>query len=246
MILYYSSTGNSYHVAQEIARQHLGELINMAKPGDRQRYVLADGETLFIVTFNCFWGVSKLVRDFFRLHQFSNVQTIVAVITCGGYLGAGDHALQRILKAKNLPQAAVYDLIMVTNYVVFHEVPEPDAQKQALTAADSRLQQILSGQAKPYCSSAPVRILGIFVHGLYAIFRRTKAFSVSGACIGCGKCVRDCPVQAMEIFQGKVRWRKKSCDHCLKCLHSCPTLAINYGRYGRSTLGKRRYRYPGP
>ena len=57
MILYYSSTGNSYHVALEVQKKYPGELIDMAKTKTEEPFVLVEGEPLFIVTFNCFWGV---------------------------------------------------------------------------------------------------------------------------------------------------------------------------------------------
>lgn len=241
MILYYSSTGNSYHVAREIHKRYPGRIIDMAKPEGKEPYVLADDEILFIVTFNCFWGVSELVKEFFKKRHFSNVKKIVAIITCGGYLGSGDYFLNRILRANNLPQAKVYDLVMVTNYVVLHEVPEPSVQKQLLATAENRLHQILSANAKPYRSSLLTRLVGTIVHALYSVFRCTKPFTVSEACVACGKCARDCPVQAIELFQGHPVWQKRKCDHCLKCLHNCPVAAINYGRL---TLGKKRYKYP--
>ncbi len=241
MIIYYSSTGNSHHVAREINKRYPGKMIDMAKAKENEPYVLADGETLFIVTFNCFWGVSDLVKDFFKQHRFSNVEKIVAIITCGGYFGAGDHHLNRILRANDLPEAEVYDLVMVTNYLVLHDVPEPEEEKRLLASAEDRLQQILDGKTKPYRSSFFTRFLGLFVHALYSAFRHTKPFTVGEPCIACGKCARDCPVQAIELVAGRPTWQKSKCDHCLKCLHNCPTSAINYGH---STLGKERYRYP--
>lgn len=54
MILYYSSTGNSHHIAKEISKSHPGRLADMAKAGKGDSYRLEDGETLFIVTYNCF------------------------------------------------------------------------------------------------------------------------------------------------------------------------------------------------
>ncbi len=242
MILYYSSTGNSHHAARVIAKHQPGEMIDMAKTDAGERYVLADGETLFIVTYNCFWGVSKLVEDYFKTHHFTNVKKIVAIITCGGYLGAGDYYLNRMLQTNNLPKAEVYELVMVTNYLVFHEIPELDVQKQLLATADNRLYKILAGQAKPYRSSLFTRIWGKIVHAFYSRFRYTKPFTVSDACIGCGQCARNCPVQAIELVQGRPVWQKSKCDHCLKCLHNCPAAAIDYGS---RTRGKRRYKYSG-
>ena len=242
MILYYSSTGNSYHVALEIYKKYPGELIDMAKIKTEEPFVLADGEPLFIVTFNCFWGVSEFVEDFFRRHQFVNVKRILAILTCGAYLGSGDAHLNRILRSNGLPEAEVYDLPMVTNYVILHELPPFEEQQECLNEADRRLKLILDGSVSPYRSSFRTRLFGKLVHPLYFIFRHTKLFKVNESCIACGKCVRDCPVKAIEMVNNRPVWQKKTCDHCLKCLHHCPVVAINYGHF---TLNKKRYHYPG-
>jgi Na+-translocating ferredoxin:NAD+ oxidoreductase RNF subunit RnfB len=46
------------------------------------------------------------------------------------------------------------------------------------------------------------------------------------ACIACGKCVRECPVDAIEIndFLAKIDYEK--CINCGKCIEVCPTNAI--------------------
>ncbi len=48
----------------------------------------------------------------------------------------------------------------------------------------------------------------------------------STACIACGKCVRECPVDAIEInhFLAKIDYDK--CINCGKCIKVCPTDAI--------------------
>ena len=60
--------------------------------------------------------------------------------------------------------------------------------------------------------------------------RRTAHFHVEDSCIGCGLCVKKCPVQAIEMQASKHVWVKDKCVMCLGCLHRCPKFAIQYGR----------------
>ena len=69
-----------------------------------------------------------------------------------------------------------------------------------------------------------------------------KNLHVEDDCIGCGLCARKCPVQAIEIRDGKPVWVKEQCALCLRCLHLCPKFAIQYGN-GR-TRKHGQYRNP--
>ena len=59
--------------------------------------------------------------------------------------------------------------------------------------------------------------------------RCTSHLRVEAGCIGCGLCERSCPVQEIEIRNGKPVWVKEKCVMCLGCLHRCPKFAIQYG-----------------
>ena len=63
-------------------------------------------------------------------------------------------------------------------------------------------------------------------------------FWTSNKCIGCGQCIRLCPVNNIELKQGKVLWNHE-CLQCFRCIHSCPKEVIEYGK---CTVGKERYK----
>ena len=48
-------------------------------------------------------------------------------------------------------------------------------------------------------------------------------------CIGCGKCSRICPAEAIEMKDEHPVWIKETCFMCFGCLRLCPTAAIRYG-----------------
>lgn len=45
------------------------------------------------------------------------------------------------------------------------------------------------------------------------------------ACIHCGACVETCPVQALQMVDGKVVWDKERCVDCDTCIKTCTHLA---------------------
>lgn len=51
-------------------------------------------------------------------------------------------------------------------------------------------------------------------------------------CINCGKCVKTCPVNALEFINKKVIWNKDTCVDCDQCIRTCEHLStpkvINY------------------
>ena len=41
-------------------------------------------------------------------------------------------------------------------------------------------------------------------------------------CVGCGFCVRDCPVEGVRIVGKKARIDPLRCTHCHRCTRDCP------------------------
>lgn len=73
-------------------------------------------------------------------------------------------------------------------------------------------------------------ILSRIYYKTYEIQRKTKYFTLEDSCNGCGICVKQCPIKAIEIRKGKAVWIKDKCVMCLGCLHHCPRFSIQYGK----------------
>ena len=58
-------------------------------------------------------------------------------------------------------------------------------------------------------------------------------------CIGCGACVKTCPVNACEIENGKYARAEATCNSCGRCVRACSVGALAYEHGYRVTLGGR-------
>ena len=57
-----------------------------------------------------------------------------------------------------------------------------------------------------------------------------------GACIGCRKCVKTCPYDAISMINGVAVIDYQKCTNCEKCIPVCPTTAIHKVRPGVPTV----------
>jgi len=53
------------------------------------------------------------------------------------------------------------------------------------------------------------------------------AHKISDACVNCGSCVGDCPVEAISEKDGTYVIDAATCTDCGACVGSCPTDAIS-------------------
>ena len=53
-----------------------------------------------------------------------------------------------------------------------------------------------------------------------------ELFYTPHLCIGCGRCVDECPCGAQAMIDGRHAFDRSRCNVCLKCVDKCPTRAL--------------------
>jgi len=250
VIYYFTGTGNSLAAAKKIAAG-LGdcELVPIASLADTTGDIVPSAGRVGIVCPVYDMGLPVIVAEFAGRLGLAGTRYVFGVVTMGGAGISALHQLNRIIKKKNHRRLdAGFAVKMPGNFPPVHRPPEGKGREAILAGADGQLKEIAARIKK--CE--PVRLgfsplSSLMYLVTYRFFSRAahtgdKDFSVSDACTSCGTCAKVCPVNNIEMVQGRPAWQHH-CEFCCACLHFCPTEAIDLHSM-RGTKGRGRYRHP--
>lgn len=232
MIYYFSGTGNSKWVAEELARRTGDEVQSIAalqKDGSVSVYANC-GSRIGVVFPIYAWGAPLIVERFCKSLTMMEGVYAYAVCTCGDEAGL---ALKRLKKMFDF--RAAWSVAMPNNYVIGFDLDTPEQEAKKVEAASGKLESIaksiLAGESVYEVNEgAGARMKTGFIRPMFNTFARsTRSFSVDDNCNSCGLCERICPIDAIELQNGKPVWVKKHCTQCLGCINRCPQRAIQHG-----------------
>lgn len=244
MIVYFSGTGNSRYCAQMLASKLDDELIDAFHfIRDGIAAELCSVRPWVFVSPTYGWQIPHIFADFIRSGSFTGCQSSYFVMTCGSEIGNAGAALRSLCDKKGFAYQGVLEVVMPENYLAMFAVPDKAESAKIIETAKPALEGgikcIQQGKPFPYKKSGIVDRLktGVVNSLFYACYVKAKAFYATDACIGCGKCERGCPLNNVQLKDGKPVWGNR-CTHCMACICACPTEAIEYGKYSH---GKPRY-----
>ncbi len=240
MIFYFSGTGNSKWIADELARRTGDKTQSIADTmRDGASAVYAGCGARIGLVFPIYaWGAPLIVERFCKQMNLSECAYAYAVCSCGDEAGL---AMRRLKKM--FPYQSAWSIAMPNNYIVGFEVDSDELAQQKIARAQEKLEaisQAILSQEHVYDvhEGAGSGVKTALVRPMFNTFARaTKGFRVDETCNGCTLCARICPIGAIAMENGKPVWVKKHCTQCLGCINRCPKRAIQYGA-GTATRGR--------
>lgn len=226
MIFYFSGTGNSRWVAEEIARNTGDQALSIE---NLPQIPTLEGQARVGLVFPVYaWGVPERMLDFAgRVRGYGGFA--FAVCTCGSEAG---RAVKKLSAALHLDSG--YSIVMPNNYVAGSDLDGESAIYAKLAAARTEIlkisREIVQSQRVYRVNEGSMARLksSLVCWGFNRFARTTKPFFTTDRCNGCGWCAQNCPAAAIALRDGRPVW-KQTCDACMRCINGCPRSAIQYG-----------------
>ena len=238
MIFYFTGTGNSRWVAEQLSALLGDEAVDIATCLHTEE-TPAVKDTIGVVFPVHSWMPPRPVMQFLSHLSVPDGTYRYAVCTCGDDAGK---AMTHLSHSFHLD--AAWSVFMPNTYVPMFQLDTDEVAAKKIDAARKLMPEIAQSVAarasvwKVYEGSFP-RVKSYVINPLFLRFYiRPQKFHVDKGCTSCGVCVRLCPMANVCLVDGHPVWGR-NCIHCMACLHGCPVGVI---QYGNSTQKKGRYR----
>src|SRR5574344_266047 len=243
MIYYFSGTGNSQWVAEQLARRTNDTALFIPQVmNNLQKDIVAGPDDVVGVVFPIYaWAAPEIVMEFLHHVHVDEKTYTFAVCTCGSEAGRAFDQFKTVF-----PLKSAYSVSMPDNCISLFDTDRPELMREKLNVATQRMPliamnissrsntfEIEEGSAAAFKTSV--------VSPLFTLaFMNPHHFSVDKSCTGCGLCEKNCPFGTIKLVQGKPVWNGR-CQQCMSCIMRCPVQAI---QCGSATRKRKRYFNP--
>lgn len=247
MIIYFSGTGNTAHLAKRLAEltgdTQLVELQKELLLHPEQVDIEVSGARVVWMFPTYSWGLPPVVVGFIKAAKLRSAGDVphFMVTTCGDDIGNTDRQWRKLMAHRQWRTMNAYSVTMPNTYVMMKgfDVDSDELANAKMTKGETKIAEIAQAiTTNPEVMSDVVRGSWAWVKSaiIYPYFIRfcmsPKPFHATDGCIACGKCAKVCPMDNITqetTHPKRPIWHSK-CALCHRCYHACPVHAVAYGK----------------
>lgn len=245
MIIWFSGNGNSEWVARHIAERLEETTCRIDRAFYDNPHIEAGERFIWIFPVHS-WGVPMTVRSVIkRINDVGGKHFMVC--TMGDDCGETAEMFRHDILSRGWQLGGAWSVIMPNTYVCFpfFDVDSQTVEHAKISSAGPRVDAIADAiasgsEAVDVKRGSFPRIKTRLIYPGFTKNINPNSFHANDKCIGCGRCVRQCPLENITLVNARPVWGEL-CALCLGCYNGCPSHAIEYGRF---THKKGQYRGP--
>ncbi len=248
MVLYFTGTGNSRYVAEQVAKILNDEIVSINDIIKVGEVVDFDSEIkpYVIVSPIYGWRIPKFIEDFLIKNTFHGSMRFYVIGTCGDGSGNAYNHLLNVCVENNIKLKGFAEVKMPDNYVMLFDVKTLEEARSEILFEYSNIldiaNKIKNDEDFILCGRNNIKnrmLSGVVNTAFNKIFVSSKGFHTNASCVLCGQCEVFCAFNNITV-KDKVTWGEK-CTHCCGCISQCPKQAIEYKKV---TQVRNRYYLP--
>ena len=233
--IYFSGTGNSRY-ALEVFLSKYDESAKTFEVGDESAldYIKDNDEIVFSYSVQ-YSNIPKMLKDFVDQYQdLWQGKKIFIIATMGLFSGDGAGVLARRLRKYGAQIMGGLHLKMPDSIADVKALKRPfEKNKESVREAEKKIDKAVlsmkNGKPPQEGIGLLYHLAGLFGQRLY-FYGKTRQYTDKvkinlEKCVGCGKCVEQCPMKNLSMEQNMAKAADR-CTMCYRCINICPKQAI--------------------